>query len=206
MDKVNTSQYAFLVENNKKLVYKIARRFKTNPFDFDDLVQAGLMGLYRAACRFDITKGVKFSTYATHFIIGAIKDELSKKSLIKNYNYMNSLENLQNKDATDKIIYENYGSVILKEDLNDIEGNYLNIDNFDFDSLEKKILKLRLINHATQMEIAKELSLSQSKVSRILKRMREKVDITKWTCNYLQVFLYIIGNPTNNNTKGEGYG
>lgn len=206
MDKVNTSQYAFLVENNKKLVYKIARRFKTNPFDFDDLVQAGLMGLYRAACRFDITKGVKFSTYATHFIIGSIKDELSKKSLIKNYNYMNSLENLPNKDATDKIIYENYGSVILKEDLNDIEGNYLNIDNFDFDSLEKKILKLRLVNHATQMEIAKELSLSQSKVSRILKRMREKVDITKWTCNYLQVFLYIIGNTTNNNTKGEGYG
>lgn len=179
MDKVNTSQYAFLVENNKRLVYKIARRFKTNPFDFDDLVQAGLMGLYKAACRFDITKGAKFSTYATYFIVGAIKDELSKKSLIKNYTYLDYLQDVKNKDSSDKVVYENYSEVILKEDLNDVEGKYLNIDLFDFDSLEKKILQMRLVNHSTQMEIAKELNLSQSKVSRILKRMREKVEISK---------------------------
>lgn len=179
MDKVNTSQYNYLVENNKRLVYKIARRFKTNPFDFDDLVQAGLMGLYKAACRYDITKGAKFTTYATYFIVGAIKDELAKKSLIKNYSYLDYLKEFKNQDSSDKVIYENYNPIVLKEDLNDIEGSYLNMDLFDFDSLEKKILKLRLVNHATQVEIAKELNLSQSKVSRILKRMREKVEVTR---------------------------
>lgn len=177
MDKVNTNQYSFLVENNKRLVYKIARRFKTNPFDFDDLVQAGLMGLYKAARRFDVTKGFKFSTYATHFILGAIKDEIAKKSLIKNYQYLDYIKKDNNIDESDKLIMDAYSTVILKEDMSEIPGHYLNIDQYDFDSVEKRILKMRLVNHATQTEIAKELCISQSTVSRILKRMKEKVDI-----------------------------
>ena len=45
--------------------------------------------------------------------------------------------------------------------------------------MEKELLKLRLENRYSQVEIAKELAISQSKVSRMLKEMREKITITK---------------------------
>ena len=63
--------------------------------------------------------------------------------------------------------------------MNDIAGNYLNLDAFNFTTMEKELLKLRLENRYSQVEIAKELAISQSKVSRMLKEMREKITITK---------------------------
>ncbi len=181
MNKVNTSQYEFLVESNQRLVYKIARRFKVSPFDYDDLVQAGMMGLFNAAKKYDVTKGAKFSTYATYYIIGAIKDELEKRSLIKTSKYYKNLTSSKEKtiDQTDSLVAKEYYQVELKEDMNDIEGNYLNLDAFNFTAMEKELLKLRLENRYSQVEIAKELSISQSKVSRMLKEMREKIAITK---------------------------
>ena len=181
MNKVNTSQYEFLVESNQRLVYKIARRFKVNSFDYDDLVQAGMMGLFNAAKKYDITKGIKFSTYATYYIIGAIKDELAKHSLIRTSKYYKNLNALKENtaDQTDNIVAKEYYQVELKEDMNDIAGNYLNLDAFNFTAMEKELLKLRLENRYSQVEIAKELSISQSKVSRMLKEMREKITITK---------------------------
>lgn len=181
MNKVNVSQYEFLVESNQRLVYKIARRFKVNAFDYDDLVQAGMMGLFNAAKKYDITKGAKFSTFATYYIIGAIKDELAKHSLFKTSKYYQQMRknNLNANDEADKIVAQEYCEVTLQEDLNEIEGNYLNLNAFDFTTLEKQLLKLRLENRLSQMEIANELNISQSKVSRILKQMREKIEIEK---------------------------
>lgn len=179
MNKVNVSQYEYLVESNQRLVYKIARRFKVNAFDYDDLVQAGMMGLFNAAKKYDVTKGTKFSTYATYYIIGAIKDELAKSRLLKTSKYYQKIKNkdIESNDKTDKIVASEYYEVTLKEDLNDVEGNYLNLDAFDFTLMEKKMLKLRLENRLSQVEIASELNISQSKVSRILKQMRKKIEI-----------------------------
>lgn len=179
MNKVNTSQYEFLVESNQRLVYKIARRFKVSSFDYDDLVQAGMMGLFNAAKNYDVTKGAKFSTYASYYIIGAIKDELSKHSLLKASKYYEKLNNtnIKSSDQADNIVASEYCQVVLKEDLNDVEGNYLNLDAFGFTQFEKQLLKLRLENRYSQVEIAKELSISQSKVSRMLKEMRDKITV-----------------------------
>lgn len=177
MNKVNISQYEYLVESNQRLVYKIARKFKVTPFEYDDLVQAGMMGLFNAAKKYDITKGVKFSTYATYFIIGSIKDELAKNNFFKVSKYY-KMKN-DNFDEVDKIVINEYREVVLKEDLNEIEGKYLNIELYDFDQIEKKILKLRLENRFSQAKIGVELQISQSKVSRILKKMKEKIEILK---------------------------
>ncbi len=177
MNKVNISQYEYLVESNQRLVYKIARKFKVTPFEYDDLVQAGMMGLFNAAKKYDITKGLKFSTYATYFIIGSIKDELAKNNFFKVSKYY-KMKN-DNFDEVDKIVMNEYREVVLKEDLNEIEGKYLNIELYDFDQIEKKILKLRLENRFSQAKIGEELQISQSKVSRILKKMKEKIEILK---------------------------
>lgn len=158
---VNTNQVEYLIETNIFLVYKIARRFNVNPFDREDLIQAGLYGLYKAATRYDITRGNKFSTFAVYYIIGAMKDELRKASFIKRNN------------IKDDIVLE------LKEDLNDIKSHYLNLDKFCFDEDELKVLSLRLEYGLTQKAIACKLGFSQSKVSRILKNLKEKIKNNK---------------------------
>lgn len=62
-----------LVESNLRLVASIARKYvgKCN-LSFLDLVQEGNLGLYKAADKYDYTKGFKFSTYATYWVRQAI--------------------------------------------------------------------------------------------------------------------------------------
>lgn len=60
-----------LVNANKRLVWKIAKhyeKFSTASFDIEDMLQAGMQGLIKAAERFDESKGFQFSTYATWWI------------------------------------------------------------------------------------------------------------------------------------------
>ena len=62
-----------IVENNLGLVHSLAARFKGRGIEYDDLFQAGCMGLLKAAEGFDETRGLKFSTYAVPVILGEIK-------------------------------------------------------------------------------------------------------------------------------------
>jgi RNA polymerase sigma-B factor len=55
------------------MVESIARRFVSSGEPFEDLVQEGFLGLLSALDHYDTTKGVKFTTYATHFVAGAIR-------------------------------------------------------------------------------------------------------------------------------------
>lgn len=63
------------------MVRAIARRISTKlprHYDMEDLVSDGVMGLMAAADRFDPERGVKFETFATYYIKGAILDNLPK--------------------------------------------------------------------------------------------------------------------------------
>jgi RNA polymerase sigma-B factor len=64
------------------LVDSIARRFVGACEPVEDLVQEGFIGLITAVDLYDASKGVKFSTYATHFVIGQIKHYLRDKGKI----------------------------------------------------------------------------------------------------------------------------
>lgn len=64
------------------LVESIARRFVGALEPLEDLCQEGYIGLISSVDKFDASKGVKFSTYATHFIIGQIKHYLRDKGKI----------------------------------------------------------------------------------------------------------------------------
>ena len=55
------------------LVEHCARRFRNRGEPFEDLVQVGTIGLLKSIDRFDLDRGVEFSTYATPTIIGEIK-------------------------------------------------------------------------------------------------------------------------------------
>lgn len=59
--------------DNIGLVHSCARRFNGRGIEYDDLFQAGCVGLVKAADGFDETRGLKFSTYAVPVILGEIR-------------------------------------------------------------------------------------------------------------------------------------
>jgi RNA polymerase primary sigma factor len=69
-----------LIERNLRLVVSRAKRFAGRGMDFLDLIQEGNIGLIHAVDRFDYTRGLRFSTYATRWIDQAISHALSERS------------------------------------------------------------------------------------------------------------------------------
>lgn len=61
------------VRENIGLVHSCARHFKGRGIEYDDLFQAGCLGLIKAVENFDPERGVRFSTYAVPVILGEIK-------------------------------------------------------------------------------------------------------------------------------------
>lgn len=61
------------VEQNVGLVHACANRFRDRGVEYDDLFQAGCVGLIKAADNFDESKGYSFSTYAFYLIMGEIR-------------------------------------------------------------------------------------------------------------------------------------
>ncbi len=53
-----------MVEKKLGLVHSCAHRFRGRGIEYDDLFQAGCMGLVKATAAFDEARGVMFSTYA----------------------------------------------------------------------------------------------------------------------------------------------
>ena len=62
-----------LIEQYMSLVRSLARRYSYRGEQLDDLVQIGSIGLIKAIDRFDLSRGVELTTYATPNIIGEIK-------------------------------------------------------------------------------------------------------------------------------------
>lgn len=62
-----------VIEQNLGLVHACAQRYKGKGIDYDDLYQAGCVGLVKAADGFDESRGLRFSTYAVPVILGEIR-------------------------------------------------------------------------------------------------------------------------------------
>jgi RNA polymerase sigma-B factor len=68
-----------LVEMHLPLVEYLARRFRNRGEPLDDLVQVATIGLIKSVDRFDLERGVEFSTYATPTVVGEIKRHFRDK-------------------------------------------------------------------------------------------------------------------------------
>ena len=62
-----------MIESNIGLVHSCAHKFKGRGLEYDDLFQAGCMGLCKAVDAFDWNRGVRFSTYAVPVILGEMR-------------------------------------------------------------------------------------------------------------------------------------
>lgn len=62
-----------LIDNNYGLVHSCANKFRKRGVEYDDLFQAGCIGLIKASRNFDESRGFAFSTYAVPVILGEIR-------------------------------------------------------------------------------------------------------------------------------------
>jgi len=181
--KGDESAKNILIEHNLRLVAHIAKKYATES-NFDDLVSVGTIGLIKGINTFDKTKTSKLTTYIARCIENEVLMVLR----------------LSKKTAGDVSLEECIGvdregnsmtfSDVLPADTDDISDMIaLKIDikklYSDMDEVltpdEKRILCTRygLLNEKrkTQKEIAKELGISRSYVSRIEKRAIKKLSI-----------------------------
>ncbi len=108
------------IENNLGLVHSICKRFVGRGIEYDDLYQAGCIGLIKATDAFDEERGLMFSTYAVPVIMGevrrlfrdggAVKVSRSVKELSFHINRKKeSLEQKLNREPTVSEIAEELG-------------------------------------------------------------------------------------------------
>lgn len=58
-----------MIQANRKLVYHIAQKYsKVSSIPLDDLIQLGFIGISKAVDKFDMSRGTRFSSYATYWI------------------------------------------------------------------------------------------------------------------------------------------
>lgn len=79
-DNEARSKYIY---SNLRLVLSVIQRFNNRGESIDDIFQVGCIGLIKAINNFDITRGVKFSTYAVPMIIGEIRRYLRDYNTIR---------------------------------------------------------------------------------------------------------------------------
>lgn len=83
LKKGNKDAKDLLVEGNLKLVLSILKKYQNRCDNLDDLFQIGVVGLIKAVDNFDLSFGVKFSTYAVFMIEGEIKRYIRDNSQIR---------------------------------------------------------------------------------------------------------------------------
>lgn len=108
--------------------------------EFDDLVSYGIIGLIDAIEKFDTSKGIKFETYATLRIKGAIIDELRKiswmpKSAFSKLTQLNvareKLEATLNREPSEQELAEYLGITVEDVRLTESYINYLSVVSLD---------------------------------------------------------------------------
>lgn len=102
------------IKGNLRLVLSVIQRFSGTSENINDLFQVGCIGLIKAIDNFDITQGVRFSTYAVPMIIGEIRRYLRDNNSIRvsrslrdtAYKAIYARESLMNKNNREPTVAE----------------------------------------------------------------------------------------------------
>ena len=176
-----------LIVRNLRLVAHIVKKYNTQERETDDLISIGTIGLIKSIDTFDAEKGIRLATYASRCIDNELLMMLrsGKKQSKEVYLYEpigsdkegNEINLLDVIESTDEDIIDVFE---LKENVKKLY-DFINTSLTD---REKEIILLRYGLHGTkeitQREIADQLGISRSYVSRIekkaLKKLRERFE------------------------------
>ncbi len=181
LEQGNPEARNILIEHNLRLVAHIVKKFENTGEDSEDLISIGTIGLIKAIESYSQGKGTKLATYAARCIENEILMHLrSLKKVKKDVSLQDPIG--QDKEGNEISLLD-----ILKSESEDVADTiqlnmeiekireYLGI----LDEREKDVIISRfglgLEKEKTQREIAKELGISRSYVSRIEKRALMKM-------------------------------
>lgn len=171
-----------LIERNLRLVAHVIKKYQNLDEDSEDLISIGTIGLIKAVVTFDADKGNRLAAYASRCIENEILMYLrSRKKTSKEISLYEPIgtdregNEIQLYDIIESNETDVSDRVQLKEDILNL---YQKVEN-KLSHREKLILKMRygLYNGEkyTQREIAQQLGISRSYVSRIEKSAIEKL-------------------------------
>ena len=170
-----------LIEHNLRLVAHIVKKFESRNIDTDDLISIGTIGLIKGIDSYSLKHKTKITTYAAR----CIENEILMY-------FRANKKNVNNVSLNDSIGYDKDGNEInlidvLKDSSTDFAmdlhtkdrinllNNYLNLLSFREKEIITKRYGLNNTKEMTQKEIANELKISRSYVSRIEKRALTKI-------------------------------
>ena len=172
-----------MVEGNLRLVLSVVQRFAQRGENLDDLFQVGCIGLIKAIDHFDPAQPVRFSTYGVPMIIGEIRrflrdnNEIAQAAGLARREVTAALESVVEPISLEEPVYTDGGDAMYVIDqVRDPDGEDSWISGLQFRQTvagltprEKRIMELRYLQGKTQMEVAREIGISQAQVSRLEK-------------------------------------
>lgn len=174
---------ALLIEHNLRLVVYIAKKFDNTAVGVEDLISIGTIGLIKAINTFNPEKNIKLATYASRCIENEILMYLRRSSKMKAEVSIDEPLNVD-WDGNELLLSDILGTeedTIYKDLENEAERRLLNRAINQLSSREKLIVKMRFgLDHPdgeekTQKEVADYLGISQSYISRLEKKIMQRL-------------------------------
>lgn len=166
-----------LIEHNLRLVVYIARRFENTGIHIEDLISIGAIGLIKAVGTYRLDKNIKLATYASRCIENEILMYLRKNANRKGEVSFDEPLNTD-WDGNELRLSDVLGTdadVVMRPIEEDVDRSLLAAAIQLLSPREKQIITLRFglggIRERTQKEVADQLGISQSYISRLEKRI-----------------------------------
>ncbi|WMJ76650.1 MULTISPECIES: RNA polymerase sporulation sigma factor SigE [unclassified Sedimentibacter] len=176
-----------LIEHNLRLVVYLAKKFESTGINVEDLISIGTIGLIKAVNTFKVEKNIKLATYASKCIENEILMHLRRVGKAKTEISLDEPLNID-WDGNELLLSDILGTeedIVFKDMENEVDLNLLNDSIKKLNKREYTIMKLRFgLNNSksfTQKEVADMLGISQSYISRLEKKIlnRLKKEINK---------------------------
>ena len=183
----DTAARNLLIEHNLRLVAYIARRFENTGIYIEDLISIGTIGLIKAVGTYQPEKAIKLATYASRCIENEILMYLRKSSSQRNEVSLDEPLNTD-WDGNELLLSDVLGTdadTVMRPIEADVDRQLLGAAIEKLSDREREIIVLRFgLNgrrEQTQKEVADRLGISQSYISRLEKRIinRLKREILK---------------------------
>ena len=170
-----------LIEHNLRLVVFIARRFENTGVNLEDLISIGTIGLIKAISTYRRDKNIKLATYASRCIENEILMHIRKISAQKAEVSLDEPINMDY-DGNELLLSDILGTdedMILRPLEDDVDLCVLRQAVKELPEREREIVVMRfgLYGHKelTQKEVAQFMGISQSYISRLEKRIMQKL-------------------------------
>ncbi len=181
IDKDNFEHRELLIIHNLRLVVYIARKFENTGIGIEDLVSIGTIGLIKAVNTFRPSKKIKLATYASRCIENEILMYLRKTAKSKNEMSIDEPLNVDwdgNELLLSDVLGSDSDSVNRNIELQDEKKQLLRCVK-NLSDRERQIMTMRFglfgSKEYTQKQVADILGISQSYISRLEKRIVEKL-------------------------------